>query len=189
MRSGHWRVPTCERCASSFALPRAVVRTAVRTKIRSGTARFQSTLAGAVPTAAGIAERLEAAVRDRDRVLELDEAAPWMLHRRLDRNHHAAFERAIRIVTAVCAIGGEPRRFMADQSHAVGDEIEIAAMRGGAHELFGGNKNIAAARPLADRPARRLLNCIDRREQILQLRIRIAQNAHPAKVADIAAII
>ena len=59
--------------------------------------------AAAVPAAAALAEDLEAGVGDDHRVLELDEAARGMLQRGLDRDHHAAFERAVRVLVGVRA--------------------------------------------------------------------------------------
>src|ERR1700727_3525573 len=53
--------------------------------------------AGAVPASPAIAEGLPALVGDRDRVLQLDEAATGMRDRRLDRDHHAGLKRQVPI--------------------------------------------------------------------------------------------
>src|SRR5262245_31121511 len=80
--------------------------------------------AAAVPAARALAIDVAALVGDDRRVLELDEAALGMLHRGLDRDHHAGLERAVRVVVVIGhrAICGEARRLVADEAHAVAEE-------------------------------------------------------------------
>ena len=54
--------------------------------------------AGEVPAAAAVAKTFPAPLGHENRVLELDEAARGMCHRRLDGNHHAGLERSILVV-------------------------------------------------------------------------------------------
>src|SRR4030081_2316027 len=81
------------------------------------------------------------------------------------------------------------RSLMGNESHAVCEKIEMRKLLQALHGLFRRSVNVAAARPRADRLARRLLNGFDLSEQILKLGIWFADTAHAAEIADIAMII
>ena len=80
-----------------------------------------------VPAARALAVNLVAVVGDDHGVLQLDEAARRMHQRGLHRDHLAGFERHVGIGRRIRhrPVIGEPRRLVADQPHAVGEEFEL----------------------------------------------------------------
>src|SRR5260370_15023509 len=87
------------------------------------------------------------------------------------------------------ALAGQMRGLMANESHAVGEKIEMRQLLRALHGLFRRGVDVAAARPRAARLTRRLLNGFDLPEQILKLGIWFADTARAAEIADITVII
>ena len=75
---------------------------------------------------------------------------------------------------------------MADEPHAVGDEVgEGGARPGGARRLAGGD-DVAPERAGANLGEGGLLHAVDFGQQILKLRVGLAKHAHAGEVADVA---
>src|SRR5258705_3432434 len=146
---------------------------------------------GHVPATAIIAEPFPSALRDRDGVLEFDEPTLRMQDRGFDRDHHAALERQVVVGGRIehQALAGQMRSLMTDEPHAVGEKVEMRQLLRASRGLFRRRIDVAAARPRANRLARRLLNGLDLAEQVLKLGVRLADTAHAAEIADIAVII
>ena len=145
-----------------------------------------------IPAASAFAIDLVAGIGDHHGVFELDKAARRMQQRGFHRHHLAGFQwnvgvgRRIRHRPAI----GEPRRLVADQAHAVGEEFHmIVVLRFRAQRLGGGVDVAAPSR-------RRLIGFIAARwmlsisaEQIVKLGVGFALDRHAADVADIAVVI
>ena len=69
-----------------------------------------------------------------------------MLHRGLDRHHHARFERPVRVVVIVGdrAAVGQARGLVADHAHAVRQEFAVVMLAGLRQPLLGGGIDVAA---------------------------------------------
>src|SRR6202040_377163 len=93
----------------------------------TGDAAGGPSAAGAIPAAGAIAVNLVPGRRHCDGIFELDEAAARMQQRGLDRNHHAGFERPLRVIGIVWYRAGvsQPRRLMAHEPHAVGEKLVV----------------------------------------------------------------
>jgi hypothetical protein len=84
----------------------------------------------------------------------------------------------------------EPRRLMGDDAHAVCREIDDGgAVRRGLPDFLGDGVNLVAGAARLDRLARRLLDLVDRSKQVPPFRVGLAEDAHSAKVADIAFVV
>ena len=145
----------------------------------------------AVPAAAAFAIDVAALVGDHDRVLELDESALGMRQRGLDRDHHAGLERPLGVVVVIGhrAGGGQPRRLVAHQPHAVGEEVHVVVVLGLAHQRVGRRVDLAAHGAGLDRLHRGALDGLDLGQHILELGVGLAVDRHAAEVADIAVIV
>src|SRR6185437_14659272 len=124
--------------------------------------------AAEIPAAAGLAIDLVAGWRHRDGVLQLDEAALWMLHRGLDRHHHARFERLVRVIVVIGhrSRGGQARGFVADQTHAMGQKFGMVALADLREPFLGGSIDVSAHRTGPDGSKRGLLDSLDLGETI-----------------------
>lgn len=87
--------------------------------------------AGDVPAPSAVAISLPTSLGHRQRVLQLDETASRMKQRCLDRDDHTHFEGPIGMIGGVGngAPICEPRRFVADDAHPVGNEVQALAVR------------------------------------------------------------
>ena len=84
------------RCAESFSK-----REVSRTILQLDQANSIESLSCPIPASPLITEADATLFGDRNRILELDEAALGMRQRGLDRNHHAALQRPVRVVVVV----------------------------------------------------------------------------------------
>ena len=75
---------------------------------------------------------------------------------------------------------------MADQPHAVHEKVAVPAALPRLHHLQRPRPDLAARRPGPHPGEGRLLHRVDLRQQVLQLRVRLAEQAHPRQVADVA---
>ena len=138
----------------------------------------------AIPAAAAFAENLISTLCHGDRVLQLDETTARMFERGLDRNHHSWFERTRRVGVVIGdgTIGGEARRLVADQPHAMRQKFHVVALLRLLHEFLGGNVNITA---WATRPYRfegGAQDGFDLRQDFLQLGVRLALDRHAGEI-------
>ena len=78
---------------------------------------------------------------------------------------------------------------MADQSHAVGEKMDVIVQLRFVQHAVGGGIDLAAQHAGADRLHRRLLDGFDLGQQIDQFGIGLADDPHAREVADIAVII
>ena len=75
---------------------------------------------------------------------------------------------------------------MADQPHAVGDEVGERGARPGRARRLASSDDVAAARPGSDRCEGGLLRAVDLGQKVLELGIRLTEHAHPREIADVA---
>jgi hypothetical protein len=83
----------------------------------------------------------------------------------------------------------QPRRFMADQPHAMGYEVDVKAMRSGHQDGVRGRKYFHAGTARPDRSPCSLLTFVDVAQEVVELGIWLPHKPHLAKVADVAAVI
>ena len=114
-----------------------------------------------------------------------------MQQRGLDRNHHTGFQRALRIKGIVRhrAGIGEPRRFMAHESHAVSEKLVVIVQFRLLQNRFGRRIDFGPVHAGADRPEGGLLDRLDLGEKIFKLGVGFAGDAHARQIADIAVIV
>ena len=147
--------------------------------------------AGAIPAAGAIAINLVPGRRHCHSILELDEAAARMQQRGLDRNHHAGFERPLRVIGVIRHRPriGEPRRLVAHQPHAMGEEFVVVVQVRFLQHRLGRRINLNPIDAGTDRLERGLLGGLDFGEQILKFGVGFAGDAHAREITDIAVII
>src|SRR6266576_245144 len=82
---------------------------------------------GYIPPSAAIAESFPPAVGDGNRILEFDEAALRMQDCGLDRDHHPALKRTIRIGGRIGhrTLAGEMGSLVAHKAHSMGHKIKM----------------------------------------------------------------
>src|ERR1700687_334506 len=82
---------------------------------------------GYIPASAAIAESFPPAVGDGNSILEFDEAALRMQDRGLDRDHHPALKRTIRIGGRIGhrTLAGKMGGFVTHKAHSVGQKIKM----------------------------------------------------------------
>jgi hypothetical protein len=81
-----------------------------------------------VPAPPRIAEAPATLFGNRNRILELDEAALRMRHRALDGDDHAEFQRPIRVIALIHRLKLatlQARRFMSNEAHTMRHKIQI----------------------------------------------------------------
>src|SRR5436190_15494505 len=186
--------PSCSAgCPRPSALPRAAYAPSSSATPKTTAWRFDGSLPGAgpraVPSATALAVDLEARIGDRHRVLELDEAALGVLQRGLDRDHHAGFERPRRVVGVVTHPGGQTRRLMAHQAHAVRQEVHVLGVPRLLDQRIAYAVDHRGHGAGLDRLHGGALDHLDLAQQVLELRIRLAEDGHAAEIADVAVIV
>src|SRR5208283_4393549 len=80
-----------------------------------------------IPAPPLIAEAHATLFGDRNRILELDEAALRMRHCVLDGEDHVGLQRSGRVIALISPrlVAGQARRFMTDEAHAMRHKIQI----------------------------------------------------------------
>src|SRR5208282_3267886 len=172
-----------------------------RDRFRSGRSRVQfskstrpaalNRLSRPIPAPPLIAKAHATLFGDRNRVLELDEAALRMRHRGLDGEDHVGLQRPARVIALISPrlVVGQAWRFMTDEAHAMRHKIQIYPVGRGIHKLMGRRENLNPGSAAADRLARPLLDLLDHTKKVYKLGIWLTQNPHPAQIADIALVI
>src|ERR1700693_1128189 len=143
----------------------AIIRT--YTNVMFPTGSLES-LSRPIPAPPLIAEAYASLFGDRNRVLELDEAALRMRHRGLDGEGHVGLQRPGRVIALIGPrlVVGQARRFMTDEAHAMRHKIQIYPVGRGVHELTGGRENLSPCGTATDRAARPLLDLLDHTEKV-----------------------
>ena len=87
---------------------------------------------GAIPSAMAVAIGFPTGLCHGKRIFQLHESAVWMGHGRFNRDHHAAGQWQVSIITLIMLwrVRREPRRFMAHEPHAVGHEVKAGLVGG-----------------------------------------------------------
>src|SRR5271165_2071190 len=126
-----------------------------------------------IPPPPLIAEANATLFGDRNRILELDEAALRMRHCGLDGEDHVGLQRSGRVIALISPrlVAGQARRFMTDEAHAMRHKIQIYPVGRGVHKLMGRSENLSPCSAAADRAACPLLDFLDHTEKVHKLGI------------------
>jgi len=129
-----------------------------------------------VPAPPRIAEALATLFGNRNRFLELDEAALRMRHRGLDGDDHVELQRPIRVIALIHRLTPatrQARRFMSNEAHAMRYKIQVDPVGRTVQEPMGAVKISAPTPPrrIGRRARWRLarLGCCPRRWRSLRL--------------------
>src|SRR5215467_11752262 len=116
-----------------------------------------------VPAAAAFTVYFEALVGDHHGIFKLDEAAFGMLQRRLDRHDHSGLQRLVGIIAIVLdrAAAGEPGRLVTDQSHSMGQEVQVVVLPRFLQPFLRNRINLASKHAWLDRLHGYALNLLD----------------------------
>lgn len=134
---------------------------------------------------------LVALVGDDNSVLELDESPLGVLQRGFDRHHHPLLQRLIGVIAVVTdrTRAGQARRFVGDETHAVGQEVGVILDLRLLQARFGNFVDLSADRARPDHAECRALDSLDLAQQILKFCIRFAKDRHAREVANITTVV
>ena len=120
-----------------------------------------------IPPARAFAVDLMAGIGHRHGVFQFDEAARRVQQRGFHRHHHAGFQRPLGIARRIRhrPAVGEPRRLVADQPHAVGEEVDVIMVLRFRHQRPCGGVDFPPHGAGAHRLHRRALNALNFAQQ------------------------